>query len=110
MEDKFYRRIIDRNELTIDQSKENPRLFRLSWFKDNHYQCEFFIDIFNDEWDRPQFQGQMDWWHAISEVDDVSIYFSYNNKYLIIELTLGDGWHTITRTYSLKELYENTSA
>lgn len=108
MEDKFYRRVIDKDELIIDQSKESPRLFRLSWFKDNHYQCEFFIDVFNDEWDRPQLQGQIDWWHAIS-VDDVSIYLSYNKKYLIIELTFGDGWHTITRTYSLEELYNNAT-
>lgn len=107
MEDKFYRRVIDRNELIIDQNKKNHRLFRLSWFKDYHYQCEFFIDVYNDEWDHPQFQGQMDWWHAKSEVDNVNIYFSYNNKYLIIELIIEGDWCTITRTYSLEELYQN---
>ena len=110
MESKFYRRVIDRNTFAIDQSKENSRLFRFSWFEDNHYQCEFFIDIFDDEWDRPELQGKMDWWHAITNVDWVSIYFSYNNQYLIIELTLGDGWHTITRTYDLEELYNNARA
>ena len=47
MEDKFYRRVIDRETFAIDQSKENSRLFRFSWFKDNHFQSEIFIDIFS---------------------------------------------------------------
>ena len=45
MEDKFFRRVIDREDLVVDQWKDNPTIFRVSWFDDGHYLCEKWINL-----------------------------------------------------------------
>lgn len=107
MEDKFYRRLIDRDDLIIDRDKHNPRILRLSWLDNNlHYQGQqLFLDILDCKYDHPELRNQFDWYHAGYD-ENLNIYFSYTNKYLSLDLTMSDGWHTISRTYDLKELYK----
>ena len=53
MEDNIFRRLIDRDELIVDQDKSNPAIFRISWFKDYHYQGEIYISLIDTKYDKP---------------------------------------------------------
>ena len=102
MEDKFFRRIIDRDELIVDQRIDNPTIFRFSWFKDGHYQGEKWIYLKSKEYDKDTNQ---DWYHAGYGLY-VDIYFTYDNRYISFDYDCNGEY--IYRTYNLQELFDNS--
>ena len=104
MEDKFFWRITDRDKLIVDQWKDNPTIFRISWFEDNHYQCEKWVNLKDEEFDRPM--PMFDWYLAGYGLY-VDLYFIYNNKYISFDYDCNGEY--IYRTYSLQELFDNAT-
>lgn len=102
MEDKFFRRVIDRDELTVDQSLSYPTIFRISWFKDNHYQGEKWIDLEFEEYHK---HTNQDWYHAGYSLY-VDIYFTQDNKYISFDYDCNGEY--IYRSYNLQELFIST--
>ena len=104
MEDKFFRRIIDRDELLIDQWKDNPAIFRISWFYDGHYQGEKWINLRDVEFDKPM--PIFDWYYADYGLY-VDIYFSYSKRYISFDYDCNGEY--FYRTYDLAELFESST-
>ena len=104
MKDKFFWRIIDREKLIVDQWRDNPAIFRISWFKDNHYQCEKWINLKDTEFDRPVLM--FDWYHAGYGLY-VDLYFTHDNKYISFDYDCNGEY--IYRTYELQELFDNAT-
>jgi hypothetical protein len=104
MEDKFFRRIINRDELIVDQWKDDPAVFRISWFKDNHYQCEKWINLKDAEYDKPSIFW--DWYHAGYGLY-VDIYFDHCNRYISFDYDCNGEY--IHRTYELEILFDNAT-
>lgn len=103
MENKFFRRVIDRDKLIVDQWKDNPAIFRISWFKNFHYQCEKYIDLKNTEYDKPM--PMYDYYHAGYGLY-VDIYFTHDNRYISFDYDCNGEY--IYRTYELRELFDST--
>ena len=103
MEDNFFRRIIDRDELIVDQWKDNPAILRISWFKDNHYQCEKWINLKDEEFHH---HVNQDWYHAGYGLY-VDIYFTYDNRYISFDYDCNGEY--IYRTYNLQELFDSAT-
>ena len=104
MEDKFFWRITDRDKLIVDQWKDNPAIFRISWFNDNHYQCEKWINLKDAEFDRPI--PIFDWYHAGYGLY-VNVYFDYCNRYISFDYDCNGEY--IHRFYELQELFDNAT-
>ena len=104
MEDKFFWRITDRDKLIVDQWKDNPAIFRISWFKNNHYQGEKWINLKDAEFDRPM--PIFDWYHAGYGLY-VDVYFSYSERYISFDYDCNGEY--IYRTYELQELFDNAT-
>lgn len=104
MEDKFFIRMIDRDELIVDQWKDNPTIFRISWFKDNHYQCEKWINLKDAEFDKPM--PIFDWYRAGYGLY-TDIYFSYSKRYISFDYDCNGEY--IYRNYELGELFESAT-
>lgn len=103
MEDKFFRRVIDRDELIVDQWKDNPAIFRISWFKDNHYQCEKYINLRSKEY---HYYTNQDWYHAGYGLY-TNIYFTYDNRCISFDYDCNGEY--VYRTYELQELFNNAT-
>ena len=101
MEDKFFRRIIDIDELIVDQWTDNPTIFRISCFSDGHYQCAKWICLKLKEYHR---HTNLDWYHAGYGLY-VDIYFTHSNQYISFDYDCNGEY--IYRTYNLQELFDN---
>ena len=104
MEDKFFRRVVDRDELIVDQWKDNPTIFRISWFKDNHYQREKWINLRDTKYDKPM--PIFDWYHAGYGLY-IDVFFSYNKYYISFNYDCNGEY--IYRAYELQELFDNAA-
>ena len=104
MGDKFFRRVIHRDELIVDQWIDNPAIFRISWFSDGHYQYEKWINLKDAEFDRPM--PMFDWYHVGYGLY-VDVYFSYNRRYISFDYDCNGEY--IYRTYKLQELLDNAT-
>ena len=103
MEDNFFRRLIDKDTLVVDQDKSNPAIFRISWFKDYHYQGEIYISLIDTKYDKPM--PMYDYYHAGYGLY-VNIYFTHDNRYISFDYDCNGEY--IYRTYELAELFENS--
>lgn len=101
----MFQNIIDKDFIVIDQDDNNSNLIRLSWFKDNHFQGELFLNLENKTFDRPELRNRVDW-YCVGEGQNIDIYFSYNNKYLSIDIFYHDEMKVVSRNYKLDELFE----
>lgn len=97
----MYKNIIDKKWLIICQAETNPYKLRLSWFKDNHFQTEYFIDL-KDEKDSIEHSLNFDV-YLLGSGKYATFYCDYRNEYLIIDYCYDA--HTYTRIYNLKDLY-----
>ena len=99
----MYKNIIDKDWLMICQDDTCPSKIRLSWFKDNHYQCEKFIDLKLEEYHK---HTNMDWYHAGYGLY-VNVYFTHNNRYISFDYDCNGEY--IYKSYELAELFESAT-
>lgn len=100
----MFKNIIDKDFIMIDQDDNNSNLIRLSWFKDNHFQGELYIDLEDDKYDNPFLRNRQDWYFAKGG-NNIEIYFSYNNKLLSIDYSFYGDYFT-SHTYRLEDLFK----
>lgn len=97
------------SRLHICQDDKNHARLRISFFgEDYHYLAEFFLNLDSDNWDHPELRNRMDWWHA-ARGRRIAVYFSQNSRYLSIDYDVFNDGHITSRTYELKELYDNAT-
>ena len=101
MEDNFFRRIIDREDLIVDQWKDDSAILRISWFKDNHYQCEKWICLRSKEYHK---YANQDWYPAGYGLY-IDIYFTHDNRYISFDYDCNGEY--IYRSYNLQELFDS---
>ena len=104
----MFKNIYNGKQLHICQDDKDRALLRVSFFKDGHYLAEFFLNLDSDNWDHPELRNQWDWWHA-TRGRRIEIYFSHKLHYMSIDYDIFDDGYTTSRTYDLKELYDNTT-
>lgn len=104
----MFKNIYNSKQLHICQDDKNHAYLRVSFFKDGHYMTEFFLNLDSDNWDHPELRNRMDWWHTTSS-RRIEVYFSQNSRYLSIDYDVFDDGCITSRTYELKELYDNAT-
>ena len=104
----MFNNIYNGEQLDICQDDKNHAHIRVSFFKNWHYMAEFFLNLDNDNWDHPELRNRMDWWH-VTRGNRIEVYLSQNSHYLSIDYDIFNDGHIISRTYELKELYDNAT-
>ena len=66
------------DSIIIDQDNVHYNIIRISWFKDNHFQGELYLDVATKKFHNPDLRSRQDW-YWVGEGVDIDIYFSFNN-------------------------------
>lgn len=100
----MYRNIINTDHLAICEEETNPYKIRISWFKDNHFLDEAFINLAEPSIhnNKPlNFDGLF-----LCRGECTTFYCDAHEEWLIVDVYNDEHQLYATRIYNLKELYE----